>query len=350
VFRVTAFSVLLVVLDMTQTGHSQEQTMNEPTLPSIQVIKSDRTVKGWFYKLEPVRDDCTELYEEEFIPGADTPVGRSKPFDPECYAVGWPDDDLPLKKPNRSTILYVCPRRKRGLTPDNVGYCRYDFVMDHISIQIRGGYGDWGYATSDFYKDYDFMYEDLGRSSVVISRRLADALKTSGLKGFGLGTTEIINPPKGAPKDLAVLQFRGRFCQRQRVIVGAPNACPLCGYKPLVCPDCGEYPSLCPKCDGITDVLPKEHQGPNDRRFLRGRESVARVLDGRLWDGSDFIYGRFISRRALNFLQSIKATRYAAIPVELDLEGVDEKQLTLLQAAGVIEAGTASATKGAQQK
>jgi len=331
-FRTGVFTILTSCFVISQSAHSQVPYMNNSELPSVQIPKSDHTVKGWFYKLEPVMDGCAELHEDEFIPGADTPVKHAGPFDPHYDFVRFVDG--PEEERARTEILYTCPHVQNGVTSWSSG-CRTDWAFKHWVMRLSGPLvGDFVPATEG--------NSDI--SSVVISRRLADALQKSELRGFGLGTTEVIDPPEGTPKNLAVLQFRGHFCQRQRAIVGAANACPLCGYEPLICSDCGAYPSRCPKCNGITDVLQKDHQGSGDKRFVRiPGVTNARVLDGRLWDGSDFIYGRYISRRALLFLQSIKASRYAAIPVELDLEGVDDKQLASLKAAACIDCKVQSA-------
>ena len=61
------------------------------------------------------------------------------------------------------------------------------------------------------------------------------------------------------------------------------------------------------------------------------------MLNGAKWDGSDFIYGGFISKRALRFLQKHKVSRYCVAPVEVDLEGVTPKQLKALRKAGCVD-------------
>jgi len=241
----------------TQTVRAQEIPISEPTVPSIQVKKSNSTVDGWFYRLEPIRDGCAELHEDEYIPGADTPV-RYRPYDaPEYWRVDWADD---VDVESRTRLLDECPLARKGLTD-----CPAVSVVQHWVVSVRG---EPQYRLGDFGADCNFLYQRSGNRSGVISGRLADALRNSDLTGFGLGTTEIVNPSNDSPVDLAVLQFRGRHCLRPLTVVGAPDFCPLCGHEPLVCPDCGYFQSVCGKCGKNPWVIRQYHKGTHDARLI----------------------------------------------------------------------------------
>ena len=83
----------------------------------------------------------------------------------------------------------------------------------------------------------------------IIPKRLADRMEVSGLKGFrykpvkagkfyeGSGFRSNINSTTTPAFDthLVSLIFTGTPCLRRRKFVGGSNACPFCGFNPLVC-------------------------------------------------------------------------------------------------------------------
>ena len=181
----------------------------------------------------------------------------------------------------------------------------------------------------------------------IISQVLAGPLKQSGLVGFSLVQATIDPQHPSAiskaqvPKGLAlfVLNFMGTPCERSLTVRGAPNACPFCGKGPIVCPGCWVRFIGCPHCKEQTWTTRKDHGGANDRRLIvePPKMNESRILEGAKWDGSDFIYapmGGFITKRCLDWLLSVHAAPFYALPALVNVEGLSPEQLAKIEAAG----------------
>ncbi|MEI6540415.1 MAG: hypothetical protein WCO86_12975, partial [Planctomycetota bacterium] len=157
------------------------------------------------------------------------------------------------------------------------------------------------------------QWESLGNCGPrFISRELADRLVRVGITGSRFDPVEISKfcnaPGAGWPVEtktpsidpnLVELQFVGKPCHRDAILQDAPNACPFCGFGPILCPECGRLTGHCPQCAEY--VFKKNEAGKLGHKMLSGSES-RQIIDGKLWDGSDLICGRdytvgFVTRR-----------------------------------------------------
>lgn len=111
------------------------------------------------------------------------------------------------------------------------------------------------------------------------------------------------------------------------------NHCPFCGHSPVLCPECGDYDTSCPSCKEEIVAWPDKHQGRKDPRILRERFTESTPLDVSRWDGSDFINqcGDWITKRALDFLISIHARPFSAVPLKADVSGLTDEQWKRLE-------------------
>ncbi len=142
------------------------------------------------------------------------------------------------------------------------------------------------------------------------------------------------------PRGLRLLQPLGKCCERPLVIEGAENACPFCRKGRPICPDCGKTEIGCSHC-GETQWLPfddKRSQTGDDKRLVMSRWSERRqgVLDGSLWDGSDFLNAHiefFATRRFVDFLLSIHAAPFIAEPAWVWVDKMTKEQLARLEEA-----------------
>jgi hypothetical protein len=112
------------------------------------------------------------------------------------------------------------------------------------------------------------------------------------------------------------------------------NQCPFCGVAPLFCTVCLEGFLNCRSCGkrGIvgTDESPKK----SDPRLLYVPAPYDRIIDARMWDGSD-IFGEhingFVTRRVVDLLVKLKAHPFEAEPVPVNVYGATSEQLERLE-------------------
>lgn len=163
-------------------------------------------------------------------------------------------------------------------------------------------------------------------------------------KYSGLSTVEVeirgsVQPPAG--QKIFALNFLGTPCLRpMRLVSDVPNECHFCHAGPLLCPECGNIMWKCDRCNecpaqpasppvttqkGVRHVQPPRERGPN-------------IIEGHLWDGSDFISGGWmfagrgiVTRRVIDWLLSIHATPFVAEPVAVDTSKMTSDQLQRLE-------------------
>lgn len=197
----------------------------------------------------------------------------------------------------------------------------------------------------------DLIYGDMeGNRAFFVPDRMAQRLRASPFRGYRLvevkdvdysGATNQSLNAKNFP--LYELQFRGRACRRGFSVVGAPNACPHCGRKPLICPECGDYQLDCPDCKQEAWIAKKNHKGPNDKRLTPAGwdQWSPMVIDVNRWDGADFIYvtrdagleTNVVTKRVIDWLLSIHAAPFLARRVMARLDGATAEQLKMLEVA-----------------
>jgi len=137
--------------------------------------------------------------------------------------------------------------------------------------------------------------------------------------------------------ELFSVWFLGINCRRVRRIVNAPNACPQCGHEPLICAERGLEPYACPECAFVFSVAESQHLGEGDLRLkARGTPPPSMILEGRRWDGSDFIAAggwNFITKRVLDWLLAIHAAPFYVRPARICVDGMTDEQLRQLDEA-----------------
>jgi hypothetical protein len=169
------------------------------------------------------------------------------------------------------------------------------------------------------------LVPDFYHQGVIVTGRFWKRLQASGLTGIrALPLPIAVNQSTVKSPDLLVLEFTGRPCCRAPiVVVPEQNSCPFCRWAPVVCPGCLDFSYTCHNCGSNIVILPEERQGDNDLRFVA--EPVpdeGLIIEGRLWDGSDFVAGHdqgFVSRRAVDWLMQEGAAPFAAKPCRVDV-------------------------------
>lgn len=205
---------------------------------------------------------------------------------------------------------------------------------DHVTEQEVVGVR---YRVSNRGRLADLIYNEAAAwVHTIVSGAFAAKLKASGLNGYKLSEAEPERPKDAITGvELWVFNFTGLDCRRPASIRHAPNACPHCGNAPLVCPSCGYVANPCPRCEELAIVPRGLHTGAGDKRLISDEPKgfVPRILDGVRWDGSDFIYPNFITKRALDWLLSIHAAPFFAEPVLVCVDAMTDKQRKKLEAA-----------------
>ena len=184
----------------------------------------------------------------------------------------------------------------------------------------------------------------------IISKRLADRMDASGLKGGRYKSVKAVRFSEGSgipanfkstispayDTDLVSLIFTGTPCTRKRKFVDGPNACPFCGFKPLVCEACGYVVGDCPQCDEYP--FKANAAGVPGIEMASGNNSRL-IIDGQFWDGSDMVCGRnqyrdrVVTRRFVEWLLAIDAAPFVALPIPVCVDGMTADQVDMLEKA-----------------
>lgn len=187
----------------------------------------------------------------------------------------------------------------------------------------------------------DFVGDSFG-ALVIVPREFFLRLTHAGFIGVS-GSPLPIDTNQGAildgeqrvAPDLFVLDFLGAECLRPWVVtVPDPNKCPSCGWGPVVCPGCRDVAYECQKCKKQIVVPRAGSRARSDPRFLaEGYPDEGLILEGRGWDGSDFIRGHdqgFVSKRVVDWIFDEKAGPFIAKPCRVDVSGMSADELAAL--------------------
>ncbi|NOX53928.1 MAG: hypothetical protein GXP27_05710 [Planctomycetes bacterium] len=194
------------------------------------------------------------------------------------------------------------------------------------------------------------LYHDLTYDSFVPVRplpttflvvgRFARKLRKSGLRGFRLVRARIVTSSDGNAYrrrdiELYALDFLGKRKLRPwRFTPGVKNVCPFCGHGPLQCPECGCLSTPCRECGREATVGAQDHGGSGDRRLrVAPLPESGPILEGKDWDGSDFVYHSIITKRARDWLLSVHAAPIAIGPARVCIDGMSDEQLQWLEEA-----------------
>ena len=178
----------------------------------------------------------------------------------------------------------------------------------------------------------DFVRDSIGESIVAteaFSRRLLDC----GLRGL-VATDLPIRFSQSRLSEiprLCWLDFRGHDCVRpMRVRLPEPNECPRCHWGPVICPACNDTTYVCPRCEleliGWTSAL---HDRPFTAEIINDTDFI---IEAHEWDGSDFFAERYITRKALQYLMSVRAAPFVAKPCWANVERLTKSQMNALRA------------------
>lgn len=281
---------------------------------NVYLDRSGRLVSGVFFRFDVATDD-----RPIGKPREDTILSPRSPTESELNGRG--EQYLTIKiEQHREKEHHRCPEYPSHVTEHEVDSARYRvFEEGRLAAFI-------------------IDMSEGGIISQAVSGRFAAKLQASGLTGCSLVQAEPARKKDTATGvDLHILNFIGRGCQRPESVRGAANACPYCGNSPLVCPACGDQANPCSRCQQITITLQEWHEGPSDKKLTTGNHAtddfVPPILEGARWDGSDFIYPYFITKRALDWLLSVHAAPFYAKPAVVCIDGMSDEQKKWLERA-----------------
>lgn len=183
--------------------------------------------------------------------------------------------------------------------------------------------------------------EDSPPGVLLIQKGLASRMSTTfrgvkfseGLRAFGYTKLPREVMPVVAD-ECRIFQPHGRCWFRGLTVRGKPDACPHCGHGPIVCLECGTWNYECEICGLEMGRFTSESSGPDDKRLILSPPDERRdhILNGETWDGADFISGRaawnnvYVTKRVVDFLLSIHATSFRAVPVIVDAAKMNDQQ------------------------
>jgi hypothetical protein len=150
-----------------------------------------------------------------------------------------------------------------------------------------------------------------------------------------------VTQTKHVPPPLFLLEAQGRNCAIPEEIVDGANACPTCGWGPVLCPECGERDWRCVRCGQELFAPQANHDGEGDRRIMisdRPSWSNNIQIDAGRWQGEDFINCRgntVVTRRVIDWLKALPAGPWVAFPLQAELQGLRRDIVPrLLEVAG----------------
>lgn len=267
---------------------------------TLSVDQSGDLHYGYFYCLHVQREDIPCIGQTPEWTVSRLPPRRQFHAWMYCTVVG-----------RRATSRHECPVDTKHETGETIR----EFEIEH-----------WGEEAGPFVPNSDYIFA---------TAALAKQFTGSRLAGIREVPVKILRDPRSQAPDpeLVGLSFQGRnFYRRRQITPKEGNRCPFCGHAPYICPVCDDGGGLCKKCGKQCLVFMHERSGPDDPRIV-SIPTKRWILDGRNWDGSDFMDGNIITKRALDYLLSIHAAPFRAEPMLVDLRGCNAAQLKRLEDA-----------------
>jgi hypothetical protein len=180
-----------------------------------------------------------------------------------------------------------------------------------------------------------------GGSWCIASAEVAARIERADLEGVeGVPVGIELTHGEANPLGLRLIQPLGKDCERPLMIEGGENVCPFCAKGRPICLDCGHTDSNCSHCGEMQwrTFDSKPSRPGDDKRLIMSPWSERRqaVLDGSLWDGSDFLNAHiesFATRRFVDFLLSIHAAPFIAEPAWVWVDKMTKGQLARLEQA-----------------
>jgi hypothetical protein len=162
-----------------------------------------------------------------------------------------------------------------------------------------------------------------------LSDDLCRRIKSLNIRGARIDPIDVTDHITNAKRvGIWALQFLGKLNPRIPKFVDVPNRCPYCGKSEIICPACGHWRFHCPHCRKHIAIVDYKHGGPDDKRVPFERR-LYRILEGRTWDGSDFVASRgrkFASKRFIDWLLRVHAAPFYAEPVWFCVDGMNDQQ------------------------
>lgn len=159
---------------------------------------------------------------------------------------------------------------------------------------------------------------------VAIVPEFARALKASPFRGYETVPLPIrVNQTSAPDPELYVLVSKGADCVRPRgVRIPTPNCCPFCRKTEVVCKQCLHVNHHCLTCKRRLLTLESERARKPAPFLIEDPPERGGIIDGKLWDGSDFIDGAdqgVITGRVLDWLLARGATSFIATDWRVDV-------------------------------
>jgi hypothetical protein len=191
---------------------------------------------------------------------------------------------------------------------------------------------------------------------LLIRSDVREKLRSSKLTGWDTGAAsfvtqdgQVLGKSDDANGELVMwyLKFRGKARLRPLTIDGAANECAECGHTPIICQNCLTTFYSCPQCG--EELLRAESQPRSKHSVVYEnpwKRSRYAILEGKHWEGDDFVCVsrasmanprpwrdefRIVTRRVIDWLIELEIAPFAAIPISVDVSGMNEEQLELLR-------------------
>jgi hypothetical protein len=191
---------------------------------------------------------------------------------------------------------------------------------------------------------------------LLIRSDIREQLRSSRLTGWDMGAAgfvtqdgEILGKSDDTSREFGMwyLKFRGKARLRPMTIDGVANECAECGHTPIICQTCLTVFDSCPQCG---EELLRAASEPRRKHSVIYENPWKRptyaILEGKHWEGDDFVCVsrasmadprpwrdefRIVTRRVIDWLIELEIAPFAAIPISVNVSGMNEKQLELLR-------------------
>ncbi|MBD3672094.1 MAG: hypothetical protein HUJ26_01095 [Planctomycetaceae bacterium] len=152
----------------------------------------------------------------------------------------------------------------------------------------------------------------------LFSDELHNQLKATNVNNYRTIIPELQyqHPPESGNPRIHLVNYHGNKITLNRIVAGGmTNRCPKCMKIPVVC-DCGKIHYKCPNCNTLNVFYDNNTTPPEEASFKLCKSTITNTpVDVRLWDKSDFIAPFYVTRSVIDWLQSVHAYPFVAIPV-----------------------------------